>query len=107
MLLSAAGWLEGMAMTFVRLALFPDATREQYDRLARAMLHVPVPAERLLFAAGPVEGGWQVVQVWSCKACLDDFNRAHFFPALTKLGGSVFPAPPVVTDFEPVDVHLA
>lgn len=94
-------------MTFVRLALFPDATLEQYERLARAMSHAPVPAERVLFAAGPVEGGWQVVQVWTSKTCLDEFNRAHFFPTLTALGASVFPTPPVVTDFEPVDVHLA
>lgn len=94
-------------MTFVRLALFPDATLEHYDRLARAMSHAPAPAERLLFAAGPVEGGWQVVQVWTSKARLDDFNRAHFFPALAALGGSVFPAPAVITDFEPVDVSIA
>ena len=94
-------------MAFVRLALFPGATREHYDRLARAMSHVPVPTERLLFAAGPVEGGWQVVQVWTSKAHLDDFNRADFFPALDTLGGSAFPAAPFVTDFEPVDVSLA
>jgi hypothetical protein len=99
--------LEEIAMAFVRLALFPDATREHYDCLARAMSHAPIPAERLLFAAGPVEGGWQVVQVWTSKAHLDDFNRAVFFPALAALGGSPFPAPPVVTDFEPVDVSLA
>lgn len=93
-------------MTFVRLALFPDATREQYDRLARAMARAPVPAERLLFAAGPVEGGWQVVQVWTSRASLDEFNRAYFLPALAEVGASVFPTPPLVTDFEPVDVHL-
>lgn len=91
-------------MVFVRLALFPEATEEHYGRLAHAMSDVPAPEERLLFAAGPVAGGWQVVQVWTSLQHLEVFNREHFLPALRALGGSPFPHAPVVTDFEAKDL---
>lgn len=93
-------------MPFVRLAFFPGAGREHFDALAGAMAAAPEPAERLLFAAGPVSGGWQVVQLWSSRDALDAFNRRHFVPALAALGSGAFPAPPEVTDFTPVVLAL-
>lgn len=69
------------------------------DALTKALRDAPAPAGRLLFAAGPVDGGWQVVQVWSSQAELDAFNREHFLPALASLGTGGFPAPPTLTDF--------
>ena len=89
-------------MVFVRLALFPGATAEQYAALATTAGSV-APAHRLFFAAGPVEDGWQVVQAWRSRADLDDFNRRVLFPAYAELGGSPFPTAPVVTDFEAAD----
>ena len=86
-------------MAFVRLARFPGAEPRHFDALAEALRGAPVPEGRLLFAAGPVEGGWQVVQVWSSQQELDAFNREHFLPALARLGAGGFPAPPAVTDF--------
>ncbi len=93
-------------VAFVRLALFPRGTAEHYARLAEVMADVPEPGERLVFAAGPVEGGWQVVQVWTSSQHLEAFNQEHFLPALVALGGSPFPVAPVVTDVETTDFAL-
>lgn len=91
-------------MPFLRLARFPGVTREPFDRLARLVQGTPAPDARLLFAAGPVPGGYQVVQVWRSKAELDAFNREVFLPALAAVADA-FPHPPEVTDVE-LDVLL-
>lgn len=83
------------------MARFPGARDHHFRALAAAMGDVPSPEGRLLFAAGPVEDGWQVVQVWTDRDALDRFNAAYFLPALASLGDSAFPHPPVVVDFEP------
>lgn len=85
----------------VRLAFFPGATRAHFDRLADELAGAPEPAARVLFAAGPVDGGWQVVQVWETRDDLDAYNAEHFLPALRRIGPAAFPAPPQVTDVVP------
>ena len=92
-------------MTFLRMAYFPEATSEHFEQLARQM-PPESPSGRLVFAAGPVSGGWQVVQLWESRELLEAFNRDVFFPALTRMGGSAFPTPPEVTDFEPTRLSL-
>lgn len=89
-------------MAFVRLAWFPGAREQHFRDLAAALSHVSVPDGRLAFAAGPVDGGWQVVQIWTDQEALDDFNASFFGPALASLGSTGFPQPPVVVDFETV-----
>lgn len=93
-------------MTFVRMAFFPGGSEEHYRRLSVAMKDGSPPAERLLFACGPVPGGWQVIQIWKSRAALEAFNSAHLFPAFRRLGTNGFPEPPRVIDFEPVDMQL-
>lgn len=87
-------------MAFVRLARFRGATEQHFRALADAMSDVPAPAGRLVIAAGPVHDGWQVVQIWTDRERLTEFNAAYFLPALASLGASAFPEPPVVVDFE-------
>lgn len=93
-------------MAFVRLAFFPGGTAAQYDALAAELVGAPVPPDRLVFAAGAVEGGWQVVQVWRSRAALEAFNQAQLLPALRRLGDRAFPGPPVVTDLEPTVLEI-
>ena len=93
-------------MAFVRLAFFPEGRQAHYDALAQALAQVPVPQGRLVFAAGPADGGWQVVQVWSSRQELDAFNAAHLVPALRAVGAAGFPRPPRVTDFETAELSL-
>ena len=93
-------------MAFVRVAYFPGATAEQYAALREALAAAPVPRARLLFVAGPTDGGWQVVQVWESRADLDAYNQEWFLPALRTVGDRGFPGPPAVTDMETVDLVL-
>ncbi|GAA4990103.1 hypothetical protein [Kineococcus glutinatus] len=87
-------------MAFVRLAFFPGATREHFAAVEAAVGDVAPPPARRLFAAGPVPGGWQVVQVWRTAADLEEFNRTVYLPALRRLGAPPWPQPPQVTDLE-------
>lgn len=87
-------------MPFVRLARFPGAQEHHFEALATVLRDAPSPTQRLLFAAGPLEDGWQVVQVWTTRADLDRFNADWFLPALARLGDEAFPHPPLVVDFE-------
>jgi hypothetical protein len=89
-------------VAFVRLAFFPGGTADQFAALADAVGEIPEAAERILFAAGPVPGGWQVVQVWRSQADLDAFNRAVFLPARERVGAAGLPVQPQVIDFETV-----
>lgn len=87
-------------MVFVRLSFFPGGTAEHYAALQHVVDSSTSPPDRLFFAAGAVPGGWQVVQAWRSHDELEQFNAAVLRPAYAALGGSPFPAAPVVTDFE-------
>lgn len=89
-------------VTFIRLAFFENASAEQYESVARELEEAPVPPERRFFAAGPVDGGWQVVQAWDSKDALDRFNAQWFFPALARLGDDPL-GRPMVRDMEAVE----
>ena len=94
-------------MTFLRIAFFPRATSVDFDELAKLM-PMESPQGRLLFAAGPVSGGWQVVQIWESKDLLDTFNRDVLVPALERLGSTSDAWVPLdVVDLEPVQLSLA
>lgn len=94
-------------MAFVRLAFFPGATEAVFRALEDRLAAAPVPQGRRVFAAGPLGGGWQVVQVWDRKEDLDAFNASSFGPALATLGTDGFPYPPEVTDFETAQFSVA
>ena len=93
-------------MTFLRMAFFPRATSGDFDVLAELMPS-EAPAGRLLFAAGPARGGWQVVQLWESKVLLDAFNHDVLVPALNRLGGSseVW-VPAEIVDLEPTQLSI-
>ena len=92
-------------MTFLRMAYFPRATSSDFDLLAELMPS-EAPAGRLVFAAGPARGGWQVVQLWESKDLLDAFNRDVLAPALERLGSSEVWVPAELVDLEPAQLSL-
>lgn len=94
-------------MPFVRLAFFPGGTAEQYAVLSRELAGAPVPSGRLVLAAGPVDGGWQVVQIWDRQNGLDAFNQQWLVPAMRRAGGAGLAGPPVVRDFQPADLEVS
>ena len=87
-------------MAFLRLAYFPDGTAEHWAAVTSAVGGVAPPEARWAFAAGPCEGGWQVMQLWRSRADLERFNELVFWPAMAAVGGRGFPHPPVVRDIE-------
>lgn len=90
-------------MVFVRLAWFPGGTRDDYAAIADAMGGVLAPAARRVFIAGPLDDGWQVVQVWDSRDDLERFNAEVLSPALTRHGVAGFPETAVIRDFEAVE----
>ena len=60
------------------------------------------PKGRRAFAAGAVEDGWQVMQLWDSREYLEDFNREVFFPAVAGLGDRGFTQAPIVRDIDTV-----
>jgi hypothetical protein len=92
-------------LAFLRMAYFPGATKDHFDAIAN---QVPseAPRGRMFFAAGPVHGGWQVIQAWESRDLLETYNREVYFPALAAVGRQAFPRPPDVVDFEPFFLSL-
>lgn len=90
-------------MAFLRLAFFPGGTAQHWAALRQAVGDIEAPAARRAFAAGPAEGGWQVVQLWDTREDLERFNRDVYLPAVATLGGTGFPQAPVVRDVVTVD----
>ena len=50
----------------------------------------------LLHAAGPAEGGWQMIEVWSSREALEKFFQDVVGPAMAQMGAP----PPDVTIVE-------
>jgi len=88
-----------MAEAFV--TLFPGGTEEQFDTLITEMGagHTDQPG-RILFAAGPTEEGWRIVQVWESAEGLDRLAQEHLRPAMARIGDRGFPNPPTMVRFE-------
>ena len=89
-------------MAFLRLAFFPGGTPEQWADVVEAIGDVPPPKGWRAFAAGAVEDGWQVMQLWDSREYLEDFNREVFFPAVAGLGDRGFTQAPIVRDIDTV-----
>ena len=89
-------------MAFLRLAFFPGGTAEQWAAVVETLGGVSPPEGRRAFAAGAVEDGWQVMQLWDSREGLEGFNREVFFPSVAGLGDRGFTQAPVVRDMETV-----
>ena len=87
------------------ITLFPGGTEQQYKALIAEMGagHTDQP-ERILFAAGPVPEGWQIVQVWEDPAGLERLAAEHLRPAMATIGDRGFPNPPAMVRFEVKDL---
>lgn len=92
-------------MAFARLALFPEGTQQQHEAIVEGLgtAHVDAPG-RLLFAAGPTEGGWQIIQVWETRDQLEQWVQDNLGRAFAHAGSRGYLHPPVVTDFEVPEV---
>lgn len=75
----------------------PGVTQEQYDAVSQ-QVDAGGPMEGcLVHVAGPMEGGWRVIEVWASQEAADTFFRARLQPVLGQVG-----IPPVEPKVFPV-----
>ena len=53
----------------------------------------------IVHSAGPVDGGWGVIDFWESRDAFDRFVGARLMPRLQGLGDRGFPNPPDVKEF--------
>ena len=94
-------------MAIARLALFPGGTEKQYKAVVEALGPAHFEAQgRIVAAAGPVERGWQLVQVWESEQAIRQFVEEHLRAAFERAGDRGFQAPSEITDFPLRDLVL-
>lgn len=68
------------------------ATAEQYDAvLAEMKLGTWPPPHNLFHVAGPIDGGWRVVDIWDSAEAFDTFAREQIGPLTQKHGITAAP----------------
>ncbi len=79
---------------------FAGGTQENYDA-AHALMEIDTnpPAGMIVHAAGPVDGGWGVIDFWESREAFDSFVGERLMPRLQSLGDRGFPSPPDVKEF--------
>ena len=80
--------------------MFKDGTQEQYEAVNAEIGVEENPPEGLVFhAAGPVEGGWNVIDFWESREHFDRFFGERVGPAIEALGDKAPPNPPSIKEF--------
>jgi hypothetical protein len=94
-------------MAYMLTHFFEGGTEDQY-RTALAAAHPAdgLPPGQIYHAAGPAEGGWLVITVWTDKATCDAFIGGTLVPALRSTQG-VFAEPPQERSAEVVNLETA
>jgi hypothetical protein len=79
---------------------FEGGTQDQYDTLHGHMGIDDDPPEGLVFhSAGPIEGGWGVIDFWESRDHFDRFLSSRLGPALQEVGDQAFQGPPDIKEF--------
>lgn len=92
-------------MAFARLALFPGGTQANHQAIVEGLGDSQDNADgRILFAAGPVPDGWQIIQVWESRTAMEKWVEDNLGEAFAKAGSRGYPAPPLITDLELTDL---
>jgi hypothetical protein len=87
---------------------FEGGTQASYDAVHGVMeVGTDPPAGMIVHSAGPIEGGWGVIDFWESRQAFDDFVSARLMPNLQKLGDDGFPSPPEVKEFPVHNLQVA
>jgi hypothetical protein len=79
---------------------FPGGTQEQYEAIHGAMGVDSNPPEGLIFhSAGPIDGGWGVIDFWESRDAFDRFAQSRLMPTAQALGDKGFANPPDIKEF--------
>ncbi len=79
---------------------FEGGTQEQYDAIHSHMNVDGNPPPGLIFhSAGPIDGGWGIIDVWESREAFDAFAGGRLQPAIGELGERAFQGPPDIKQF--------
>jgi hypothetical protein len=79
---------------------FEDGTQEQYEAVHSHIEADANPPEGLIFhAAGPIEGGWGVLDFWESREHFDRFLQGRLGPGIEELGDRAPENPPEIKEF--------
>jgi hypothetical protein len=79
---------------------FAGGTQENYDAAHGVMeIDSNPPEGMIVHSAGPVDGGWSVIDFWESREAFDNFVGERLMPRLHGLGDRGFPNPPDVREF--------
>jgi hypothetical protein len=70
-------------MALAMLAEIPDLTREEYETVVKKVNESGSPAGALFHGAGPIEGGYRVVEVWETREAADTFYGSELYRQAT------------------------
>jgi hypothetical protein len=88
----------GAIMALTVLYQIPGLTQDQYDQIIETLQAGGITAQgRIYHVAGPMEGGWQVLDVFESQEAFERFIGGGLGPVMQRLGI----APPPMT-FSPV-----
>ena len=75
-------------MAVAQIVENPGGTKEQYEQVIQAigLTGSQLAPGQLVHFAGPVEGGWRVVNVWESQEVADKFWNEKVKPARQKAG---------------------
>jgi len=79
---------------------FDGGTQEQYDAIHSFMaIDESPPAGMIVHTAGPIDGGWGVIDFWESREAFDAFVETRLQPAVAELGERAFQGPPDIKQF--------
>jgi hypothetical protein len=79
---------------------FDGGTQQQYEAVHQHMDVDNNPPEGLIFhSAGPIDGGWGIIDFWESADAFDRFAQGRLMPAVGELGDRAFAGPPDRKEF--------
>lgn len=79
---------------------FDGGTQEQYDTAHEHMsIDADPPEGLILHSAGPIDGGWGIIDFWESRDAFDRFAQTRLMPAMQELGDKAPPGPPDIREF--------
>jgi hypothetical protein len=79
---------------------FDGGNQEQYEAVHAEVDVDANPPDGLIFhSAGPIEGGWGVIDFWESREHFDRFQAESLVPAIGRLGERGPQSPPDIKEF--------
>ncbi len=79
---------------------FDGGNEEQYRAVHGAMNVDGDPPEGMIFhSAGPIDGGWGVIDFWESRDAFDRFASSRLQPTIQQLGDRAFTGQPDIKEF--------